>query len=62
MRLFVWLDARSEPKSGYGVRIIGDVSMSTMETRTRFRLREWDAALWSMAAVLVAAIVFVAWL
>jgi len=61
MRLFVWLDGRSEPKSGYGVRIIGDVSMSTMET-DQVRLREWDAALWSMAAVLVAAIVFVAWL
>ena len=35
--------------------------MSTMET-DQVRLREWDAALWSMAAVLVAAIVFVAWL
>jgi hypothetical protein len=35
--------------------------MSTMET-DQVRLREWDAVLWSMAAVLVAAIVFVAWL
>jgi hypothetical protein len=61
MRLLVWLDARSEPKSGHGVRIIGDLSMSTMET-DQVRLREWDAALGSMAAVLVAAIVFVAWL
>jgi hypothetical protein len=61
MRLFVWLDARSEPKSGCCVRFIGDVSVSTMET-DQVRLRGWDAALWSMAAVLVAAIVFVAWL
>jgi hypothetical protein len=53
MRLFVWLDARSEPKSGYGVRIIKDVSMSTMET-DQVRVSEWDAAFWSMAAVLVA--------
>jgi hypothetical protein len=53
MSLFVWLDARSEPKTGYGVRIIGDVPMSTMET-DQVGLSEWDAAFWSMAAVLVA--------
>ena len=35
--------------------------MSTMET-DQVRSRKWDPALWSIAAVLVAAIVFVAWL
>jgi hypothetical protein len=35
--------------------------VSTMET-DQVRSREWDPALWSIAAVLAAAIVFVAWL
>jgi hypothetical protein len=35
--------------------------MSTIET-DQVRSREWDPALWSIAAVLVAAIVYVVWI
>jgi hypothetical protein len=60
MRLFIWLEARSELKSGYGVR--NHRCRVNFDDGNELGSIKWDAALWSMAAVLVAAIVFVAWL